>query len=140
MNLSGLTASLPIGTDSSKNLISLTPYGITSFVTVTGSTQSMSLSVRYINNYSGGQCAYTLPASTGTGRLIDLQSLNTASTSGWKVTAAGSDKIQFGSSLSAGGGNIVSTASSATDCATFCDSASGLWTVYPALGANLVVT
>lgn len=140
VNFSLLTASTFLALDGSKNVVSQVAYGITSFATVTASTQSMSLGGRYVNNYSGGQCVYSLPAATGSGRVIELLSLSTASTSGWKVNANGSDVIEYGSSVSSAGGSIASTVGSATDCATFVDSASGKWIVCPALGTFLVVT
>jgi hypothetical protein len=140
LNLSGLTASYAVVTDGSKNLATVPNYSFIAAVTVTGSSQAMSLGTRYFNNYSGGQCAYTLLPATGSGKQIDLQSLNTSSPSGWIITANGTDKIQYASSLSAAGGTLTSTTGSSTDCATLTDSASGLWVVYPALGLNLVVT
>jgi len=140
LQVNGVSASSIVATDGSGNFTSVPTYSITSHVVVTASTQSMLVNTRYANNYSGGQCVYTLPAATGSGKSIVLVSYPPASTSGWRVNTTGTDKIQFMSSLSAAGGNIISTSGSATDCATFTDDASGLWVVYPAGGLNLVVT
>lgn len=141
LNLSGLTINNMVVTDGSKNLASAAlPLGINTLVTSNSATQSMNLQTRYIVTYTGGQMVGTLPAATGSGKTVDILGASTASTSGWRVNAPGSDTIQFNAAVSAGGGNIVSTAASATDCATFIDSASGKWIVYPAQGLNLTVT
>lgn len=120
--------------------ISSSSLAISSIVTITGSTQSFSVQTRYINNYSGGVMNGTLPTATGSGKTIELIGLSTASTSGWVVTAQGTDKIQFNSNLSASGGTLTSTTGSSTDCATFVDVAANLWAVYPAAGLSLTVT
>lgn len=134
-----VSASSLVVTDVSGNFRSSNNLIITSDVTVTGSTQTAANNTRYYINYSGGQCVVTLPAALANGGPIEVVGLSTASTSGWKVVAVGSDVIQFGSSVSAGAGNIVSTTGSATDAITLRPIA-GKWIVYPALGLNLVVT
>lgn len=137
--VNSVSASSIVATDGSGAFTSVPSYGITARVVVTGSSQAMAVNTRYINNYSGGQCAYTLPAATGSGKQIVLVSLTTASTSGWKITANGTDKIQFMGALGAAGSTLTSTVGSAVDCATLTDEASGLWVVYPAAGLNLTV-
>ncbi len=138
--ITGLNASSMVVTDGSSVLASAAlPLGINAIVTSSTSTQSMSLQTRYIVTYSGGQMVGTLPAATGTGKTIEVLGASTASTSGWKLNAVGSDKIQFGSALGAAAGSLTSTVGSATDCVTLIDAATNLWVVYPALGLNLTV-
>jgi len=134
-----VSASSLVITDGSGNFRSASNLIITSESTITGSTQTAVNGVRYYVNYSGGQCAITLPAATAGGAPIEIVGLSTSSTSGFMATAVGTDVIQFGSSVSAAAGNIQATSGSATDAITLKPIA-GKWIVYPALGLNLVVT
>lgn len=137
--VNGVSASSFVTTDGAGAFNSTANIFITTEATITGSTQSAASNTRYYVNYSGGQCVITLPAATSGGGPIEIIGLSTASTSGWKAVAIGSDVIQFGSSVSAAAGNIVSTVGSATDAITL-RPISGKWIVYPALGLNLTVT
>jgi len=140
LNLSGLSASMGVATDSSNNLVSVaSSLGINAKAFITTSTQSLSLQTRYFVSYSGGQMVGTLPLATGSGKTIEIIGLASASTSGWKINANVADTIQFGSSLGAAGGSATSTAGSATDAITFIDTQTNIWVVYPALGANIVI-
>ena len=109
------------------------------FSTVTTSTQTMSSSTLYFNNYTSGQCVFTLPNSPSLYTVVAVMGLTTASTSGWKVNAQGSDKIQFINQLGASAGSLTSTPTSATDQAFFIYAATGLWLVYNSSGNNLTV-
>ena len=140
LNLSGLGPSTMVATDGSKNLISVPSSSFSAFVTVTTATQTVTTGTLYYNNYAAGQAVYTLPAATGSNKVWGITGLNTASVSGWKANAVGSDKIQFGSKLSVGGGSISSTAGSKTDQAFALDAAAGLVVVFNAIGTNLIVT
>lgn len=133
------TASSLVATDPSGFLTSVPNLGFTSSATVTASTQTMALATIYINNYSGGQTAYTLPAATGSSKAIMLVSLTTSSTSGWQISAVGSDQIQYMRTLSATKGTLTSSSGSAVDCVTLIDVAAGLWLVYPSMGLDLTV-
>jgi trimeric autotransporter adhesin len=112
-----------------------------SFATVSTSTANLTAGAFTWATYSSGQCTLTLPNAPTDGTVCIVQGVNgISSPSGWKVVAQGSDKIQYGSSVSASAGNITSTSGSSTDGATFIyNHASSVWVV-PNVGLNFTVT
>lgn len=120
-----------------------TPVGssiaaFTSFVTATGATQTVTGGTLYFSNNTSAQTVYTLPNAPALNTITGVIGLNTAFSTGWKVVAQGTDKIQFNDQLSAAAGNVVS--GSNTDAVFLIYAATNLWVVYDAMGLSMSVT
>lgn len=113
LTLSGLTASVPLGTDANKLLVSLTPNGTGNPVMTTSATLvTPTLGVAAATSIN--KVAITAPATSATLTIADGKTLTASNT----LTFTGTDS----SSVAVGHGGTVSIIASAanTACATTC--------------------
>lgn len=103
-----LTAGTGVSITSASGAITInaTGGGMT-WTTVTGSTQAMAVNNGYVANYAG-QLAFTLPASSAVGDVVEVTGINTAA--GWKIAYTTNQQIFYGtSSATITSGSIAAT-------------------------------
>lgn len=106
-------------------------------VNQTGTSVTMTAGTTYLNNNTGSQTVYTLPAAAAIGdEFIIIGAL--AGTTGWQVAQATGQIIHFGTSATTvTTGTLTST--NQYDCVTLrCTTVNTTFTAYPAQG-NLTV-
>jgi hypothetical protein len=100
---------------------------------VSGATQSLANDNGYISNAASGGVAYTLPATSPVGSIIEISGL--AGGSGWSVTTGAQQTIQYGSIVTADStAGALSSTGNTDSIRMVCAVANSTWVVLSSVG------